>query len=174
VTTAFVMSSGSATAAVRASPAFPAVFPAVGIDGGPLFDGGVVDNTLINHAISRGADRVVVLSTGDTCALTETPTSGITSAVHAPALLIQQRLALDVSAAHDNVDLVVLPPLCPLSESATNFGHSGELVACAGQAAGLWLDEGGDRLEHPERFLSRLTHDVATSTFADVSGGHTA
>jgi hypothetical protein len=41
-------------------------------------------------------------------------------------------------------------------------------------AADRWPNEGGDRLEHPGRFPSRPTHDVATSTFADASEGHAA
>jgi NTE family protein len=154
---------------------FPALFPAVEMDGDPLFDRGVVDNTSINHTTSLAADRDVVLPTGYACALTETLIRVITSAVHALTLLIQQRLVLDVGAAHDHVDLVVLPRLSPLSESATNFRHSGELIARAGHAADRWPNKGGDRLEHPERFPSRPTDDdVATSTFADASERHTA
>jgi NTE family protein len=88
--------------------------------------------------------------------------------------LIRQRQLHEGGAPHDHAELLVLPPPCPLSASATDFRHSGELIARAEQVARRWLDEGGDRMEHPERFLTRQTHHGATSTFADASGGHAA
>jgi NTE family protein len=153
-----LLSSGPAAEAVMASAAIPAVFPAVEIDGRALFDGGVVNNTPISHAIDLGADRVVVLPTGYACALDEAPRSALASAVHALTLLVQQRLVLDVTAAHHRVELVVLPPLCPLAVSASDFRHGDELVRRARNAAGAWLDEGGAKVEHPEQFLALHHH----------------
>ena len=91
------------------------MFPTVTIDGQVLFDGGVADNTPISQAVAAGADRVVVLPAGVACALPHPPRSALAVAVHALTLLIEQRLMLDVAAYHDQVDLVVLPPLCPLT-----------------------------------------------------------
>jgi NTE family protein len=78
--------------------------------------------------------------------------------VHALTLLIEQRLILDVAAYHDQVELVVLPPLCPLSVSSTDFRAARMLIDRARSAADRWLDAGSHRLPHPERFLSLHTH----------------
>jgi hypothetical protein len=52
----------------------------------------------------------------------------------------------------------VLPPLCPLSISSTDFRHGALLVEGARTATERWLDEGGPRLAHPERFFSLRGH----------------
>jgi NTE family protein len=165
-----VLSTGDAREAILASAAIPAVFPAVTIEGRPLFDGGVANNAPISHAVALGATRVVVLPTGYACALTEAPRSALGNAVHALTLLIQQRLVLEVAAFQDRVELVVLPPLCPLAVSSADFRHGAELVTRAREASGRWLDEGKHCLPHPERFLS--LHDHAPT--GHTSGGHAA
>jgi len=49
-------------------------------------------------------------------------------------------------------------PLCPLSVSPLDFTQAGELIGRAYQETSTWLDERGDRLPHPERFLSPHDH----------------
>jgi len=172
--TEVVLSTGDPRPAVLASASIPAVLPAVEIDGQMLFDGGVADNTPISQAVAMGADRVVVLPAGVACALEAVPRSALGTAVHAISLLIEQRLMLDVAAYHDQVDLVVLPPLCPLAVSSADFRHARELITRARRATHGWLDEGGHRRPHPERFLSLHTHRGAVTAPADCHGGHAA
>ena len=154
-----VLAAGELAPAVLASASIPAVLPHVEIDGRVLFDGGVADNTPISQAVALGADRVVVLPAGVACALPRPPRSALGTAVHALTLLIEQRLALDVAAFHERVDLVVLPPLCPLAVSSADFRHADRLIDRAHVATGRWLDAGNHRLPHPERFLSLHHHD---------------
>jgi NTE family protein len=156
--TEVVLSRGDATEAVLASAAIPGIFPSVTIDGRALFDGGIADNTPISQAVALGADRVVVLPAGVSCALPSPPRSAIATAVHALTLLIEQRLILDVAAYHDRVELIVLPPLCPLSVASVDFRSAGVLIARAAATARDWLDAGNHRLPHPERFLSLHSH----------------
>jgi NTE family protein len=156
--TEVVLSRGDPVDAVLASAAIPAVFPTVTIDGRVLFDGGVADNTPVSQAIALGADRVVVLPAGVACALPEPPRAAIATAVHALTLLIEQRLVLDVAAYHDQVDIVVLPPLCPLSVSSSDFRAAALLIERARAATTRWLDAGNHLLPHPERFLSLHEH----------------
>jgi NTE family protein len=161
--TEVVLSSGDPHAAVLASAAIPAVLPSVTIDGRVLFDGGVANNTPISQAVALGADRVVVVPAGVACALPKAPRSAVATAVHALTLLIEQRLVLDVAAYQDEVELVVLPPLCPLSVSSSDFRAARLLIERARTSTTRWLDAGNHRLPHPERFLSlhphpRLTH----------------
>ena len=169
-----LLSHGDTAPAVLASASIPAVLPPVDIDGRALFDGGVADNTPISQAVALGADRVVVVPAGVACALPRPPRSALATAVHALSLLIEQRLVHDVAAYHDRVDLVVLPPLCPLVVSSLDFGRAPELIDRARRATHRWLDEGGHRRPHPERFLSLHTHVTTATASTDCHGGHAA
>lgn len=167
-----LLSSGRASTAVLASAAIPAVFPAVDVDGRVLFDGGVANNAPISHAVALGADRVIVLPTGYACALPHPPTSALGAAVHALTLLVQQRLILDVAAHRDDADIVVLPPLCPLAVSSTDFGHGAELITRGRDTAGAWLDdpEAHDGVS-PERVLSLHGHRHGATKGRTIAAG---
>lgn len=156
-----LISSGDARSAVLASAAIPAVFPSVEREGRVLMDGGVANNTAVSHAIALGADRVVVLPAGFACALTQAPATPLAAAMHALTLLIEQRLIVEVAHLTDRAEIIVLPPLCPLSVSAIDFGMSSELMARAQRASGEWLDTGRHHLPHPERFLALHSHGWA-------------
>lgn len=158
-----LLSSGDARSAILASAAIPAVFPTVEREGRLLMDGGVANNTAVSQAVALGADRVVVLPTGFSCALLTPPATPLGSALHALTLLIEQRLIVEVAHFADRADIIVLPPLCPLSVSAIDFGASEALMSQAHRASAEWLDAGRHRLPHPERFLSLHSHRWAQS-----------
>ncbi|MGE3447787.1 MAG: patatin-like phospholipase family protein [Microbacteriaceae bacterium] len=155
-----VLSAGDPVDAILASAAIPAVFPSVHIDGRDLIDGGVADNAAVSQAVGLGADVVYVLPTGYACALDEAPSSQLSSALQALTLLIEQRLIIEVAHFAEHSDIRVLPPLCPLSVSSTDFRHGALLVERARTATERWLDDGGPRLAHPERFLSLHRHAI--------------
>ncbi|MGB3410688.1 MAG: patatin-like phospholipase family protein [Microthrixaceae bacterium] len=152
------LSSGKASRAILASTAIPAIYPSVRIDGKDLMDGGVADNSSVSLAVKLGADAIYVLPTGYTCALDEPPSNPLASAMHALTLLIEQRLILEVATLGDQVDMKVIPPLCPLSVSSTDFRHSKELIKRARQESEKWLNGPGITHDHPEQFLSLHTH----------------
>lgn len=156
--TEIVLAHGDPVPAVLASAAIPAVFPTVTIDGRVLFDGGVANNTPISQAVALGADRVVVLPAGVACALPHPPRAAVATAVHALTLLIEQRVMLDVAAYHDRVELIVLPPLCPLSVSSSDFRAGPLLIERGRTTTTRWLDAGNHHLPHPERFLALHQH----------------
>ena len=156
---------------VRVSGVAPVVLPAPSRIAGALWD---FRADAARHAIptiiaASPATRVVVLPTGYACALTSAPRSALGSAIHALTLLIQQRLVLGVAAFEDRVGLVVLPPLCPLAVSSSDFRHADELIARSHAASAAWLDEGAHRQPHPARHLSLHDHPIDTT-----SGGHAA
>jgi NTE family protein len=153
-----LLSGGDALSAVLASSAVPAVLPPVHRDGRTLVDGGLADNAAISQAIELGADRVYVLPTGYACALLAPPARPLAVAVQALSLLVQQRLISDVRLYADRVDLVVLPPLCPLNISSIDFRHAPELIRRAHAAATDWLDSGAAERPHPERILGLHGH----------------
>jgi NTE family protein len=82
----------------------------------------------------------------------------VATAVHALTLLIEQRLVLDVATYRDQVELLVVPPLCPLSISSVDFRSAALLIERAETATNRWLDAGNHRLPRPERFLSLHSH----------------
>lgn len=153
-----LLSHGDALSAVLASTAIPGVFAPVQRDGLTLIDGGLADNAAISQAVALGADRVYVLPTGYACALAAPPSRPIGVALQALGLLIQERLINDVALYADRVELIVLPPLCPLAVSPVDFSRSRELVRQARAEAGEWLDSGTPAPRHPERLLSLHDH----------------
>lgn len=122
------LSSGDAPEAVMASAAIPGIFPPVERDGNLLIDGGVADNTPIVHAIELGAERVYVLPTGVACDLREAPRGAVDMLLHAMSLLIMRRMLVEVEQLRDRVELIVLPPPCPLTITPIDFSHGDELV----------------------------------------------
>jgi NTE family protein len=153
-----VLSEGDAVSAVLASTALPGILPTVQRDGLSLVDGGLADNAAISVAVALGADTVFVLPTGYSCALTQPPTSALAVAIQSLGLLIQQQLIRDVAHFAEHVDLKVLPPLCPVAVSPSDFRQARSLIERADAASGRWIDDGGLDLPHPERFLSLHRH----------------
>ncbi len=134
-----LLSSGDAVDAITASAAIPAVFPPVNINGRYYMDGGVVNNTPLSHAVTLGADRVWVLQTGYSCALSRPPRGALAMALHALNLAINQRLAADITRFEGVVELHVIPQPCPLSVSPVDFSQSAELIERSYAAARTWL-----------------------------------
>jgi NTE family protein len=137
------LASGPVVPALLASAAIPAVFPVVPIDGRHLIDGGVANNTPISTAVDLGATRVIVLPTGTSCALATPPRGAVALALHALNLLVMRQLSKDIERFGDRAELVVLPPLCPLTTNAYDFSHSRELIHRAEAATRLWLMKNG-------------------------------
>ncbi len=150
-----LLSSGPTVTTVLASSAIPAVFPPVLIDGTPYMDGGVVNNTPISHAVDLGADEIWILPAGIACGLDEAPTSALAIALQAVSVLINRRLQRDISEFEDRCDLRVVPPLCPVMVSPSDFGRARELIDRAYVSTADWLRaprESGDLaavLQHP-------------------------
>jgi NTE family protein len=169
-----VLTTGDAISAVLASAAIPAVFAPVEREGRILMDGGVANNAAVSHAVALGADRVVVLPAGFACALAKPPVSPLAAAMHALTLLIEQRLIVEVAHLAARADIIVLPPLCPLSVSAIDFRWADDLMTRARTTAAAWLDAGNHLLPHQERFLSMHTHRWAHGPDAVPATGSAA
>ena len=158
------VSTGPVSTGVLASAAIPGVFPAVLTAGRYLIDGGVAPHPGVTQAVDSGATVIYVLPTGTSCALPRPPASAIGSALHALTLLLQQRLAREMSSLTGAATIRILPPLCPLSVSAADFTHSGELIARARQTSLDWIHGGAIDHPSPERFLAAHSHRRPTPT----------
>lgn len=136
------LSQGNAVDAIMASAAIPGIFPPVRIGEKLLMDGGVVENTPIGHAVSLGATTVYVLPSGGACSIEKVPKSALGMALHAILLAISQRIAFDIERYDSRVDLKVVPPLCPMAISPTDFSHAAELITRARARTEDWLAQG--------------------------------
>lgn len=141
-----VLDKGSVVDALLASSALPAVFPPVVVGGRALADGMLVSHTPISVAVGRGASRVIVLPTGHACAIDRVPEGAIASALHALNLIIARQLTADAERVGREVDLVFVPPLCPLDVHAHDFSRTPELIERAAESTREWLKNGG--MEH--------------------------
>ena len=134
-----LVSSGNAVDAIIASASIPAVLPPVRVGTRELVDGGVVNNTPISHAVALGATTVWVLPAGFACALPEPPRGVLAMALHALTLTINARLASDIEQFEPEIELRVVPPLCPVTVSPVDFSHSAQLIDRAYESTCHWL-----------------------------------
>ena len=137
------LSSGSVVDAILASTAIPGVFPAVDINGEALMDGAVAANTPVRLAADLGASRIIILPTGYACALKEPPRRAIARALHAVTLMIAWQLIYELERMSDDIQIHLVPTLCPLAVSPFDFSKSKELIERAAQSTQKWIEEGG-------------------------------
>jgi NTE family protein len=150
------LSEGDAETAVLASAAIPGVYPAITRDGFELVDGGVANNTPISDAAELGATTIYVLPTGITCELPKPPNAAIPMLVHAITLLINQRLADDIERLSQEVELIVLPPPCPLEVLPSDFSQAAKLIEQSYELAANALDHNDPAGHWTPRSLERL------------------
>lgn len=136
------LSHGDAVDAIMASAAIPGIFPPVRVGKRLLMDGGVVENTPIGHAVALGATTVFVLPSGGACSVEKVPGGALGMALHAILLAVSQRIAFDIERYDSCVDLKVVPPLCPLAISPSDFSHGAELITRARARTEEWLARG--------------------------------
>jgi NTE family protein len=142
---------------VLASSAIPGVYPSIEFEGEDLVDGGICNNTAISDAAMLGATRIYVLPTGLPCELAAPPRGAIQMLVHAITLLINQRLVEDIQRFSDKAELIVLPPPCPVTVLASDFGHAEELIEQSYELASGALDHPDPAAYSTPRALRRLT-----------------
>ena len=137
------LSSGPAVDAVLASCAIPGAFPPVRLGEHHLVDGAVASNTPIRVALELGASRLLVLPSGYACALESPPRGAVATALHAITLMIAHQLVMDLERCGGKVEIVTVPPLCPLAVSPYDFSRAGELIERSAEQTRRWLQKGG-------------------------------
>ena len=137
------LSSGPAVDAILASTAIPGVFPAMNINGEALMDGAVAADTPVRLAADLGASRIIILPTGYACALKEPPKRAIARALHAITLMIAWQLIYELERMPEDIQVHLVPTLCPLAVSPFDFSKSTELIERAAQSTQKWIEEGG-------------------------------
>lgn len=137
------LSSGPAVDAILASTAIPGVFPPVNINGEALMDGAIAANTPVRLATELGASQIIILPTGYACALKQPPTRAIGKALHAITLMIAWQLIYELERMPENIQVHLVPTLCPLAVSPFDFSKAKELIELAAQSTKKWIEEGG-------------------------------
>ena len=137
------LSNGPAVNAILASTAIPGVFPPVNVNGEALMDGAIAANTPVRLASELGATRIIILPTGYACALKQPPMRAIGKALHAITLMIAWQLIYDLERMPENIQVHLVPTLCPLAVSPFDFSRAKELIELAVQSTKKWIDEGG-------------------------------
>jgi NTE family protein len=139
---------GPAAEAVLASAAIPGVFPPVPWEDRSLVDGGVLSHTPIAAAAALGAARIVVLPTGYPCAPEGLPAATpLGVALHALSLLIAHQLVADIERFSSELDLHVVPPLCPIRGPMYDFSQVGDWIDRAYASTREWIRTGGLKRE---------------------------
>jgi NTE family protein len=163
------LSSGPAVRALLASSAIPGVFPAVQIQGRHVVDGGVANHTPISAAVDLGATRLVVLPTGYSCTLESPPRRAITAALHALNILISRQLTDDIRRYRHAVEIVVVPPLCPLGVSPYDFSAVGSLIERAERATADWLRNDVEQVDGVPHQLPPHTHHHGVAPYGPLA-----
>ena len=165
------LSSGPAVQALLASAAIPGVFPAVQMAGRHVVDGGVANHTPISAAVELGATRLVVLPTGYSCALESPPRRAIAAALHALNILIARQLTDAIRRYRSVVEIVVVPPLCPLGVSPYDFNSVGALIDRAHRSTEDWLRDGVEQVDGVPHQFEPHTHDHSAAPYGPASLG---
>lgn len=137
------LSGGPAVEAILASTAIPGVFPPVQIDGDVLMDGAIAANTPVRLAAELGASRIIILPTGYACALKEPPRTVIGKALHAITLMITWQLMHELEVIPQEIEVHLVPTLCPLAILPFDFSASRQLIERAAESSTKWIEAGG-------------------------------
>lgn len=138
-----IVSSGNVLDAVLASAAIPGVFPAVSLLGRVLVDGAVAASTPVSVAVELGATRVIVLPCGFACAGKSVSRHALGRAMHAITLMSSRQLRYDFDRHSPAVEMHIVPPLCPLSQSPYDYSNGADLIARARESTRSWVLGGG-------------------------------
>ncbi len=159
-----VQSAGSVIEALLASAAIPGVFPARRLDGRHAVDGGVANHTPLSVAVELGATRLVVLPTGYSCTLAEPPRGVIGIALHGLNLLIARHLVAAIRHYRSMVEVIVVPPLCPLGVAPYDFASAPALIDRAQASTEDWLAHGVETIDGAPHQLPPHSHRGEAAT----------
>jgi NTE family protein len=162
------LSSGPAAEAILASCAIPAAFPPVRIGESYLIDGAIAANTPVTAAVELGASRIIVLPTGFACSLKAPPATAVGRGFQAINLLVARQLVRDLQhlAAAAQVEVITVPPLCPIAVSPYDFSRADELIGRAADNTRRWLQSGGLTRQRIPRALRPHSEGVGTTVSA--------
>lgn len=154
---------GELAPALLASTAIPGIFPPVKINATRYVDGGLVATVPIRAALDMGANSIVVLDAGSTCA-PEPPrhiADLLISTLHAA---FRQRVRAEAPMIADIRPVLYLSSPCPITRSPYDFRGTPALIEAAAQTARDFLEHcpiprrgemcGGPHFHHADEQLA--------------------
>jgi NTE family protein len=138
-----VLSEGPAAQAIIASTAIPGAFAPIPYEDFYLADGAISSNTPVRVAVSKGANRLIILPTGYACAPHAPPVGAVANALHALTLLIARQLVAELEGLDPSIEYFVVPPLCPLVGSPYDFSRTADHIERAIHSTDAWLAQNG-------------------------------
>jgi NTE family protein len=142
-----VFRAGKLTPALLASTAIPGVFPSVKIDGREHMDGGIVDNTPFDVAISDGAREIVAISLMAGGENATAPTTWPELIARTLQLSLHHQMLSDYERLRSRARIVVI---CPVTSPTATWEMKREnldaVVESSRQAAAALLAQRGSRL----------------------------
>ena len=103
----------------------------------------IAANTPVRLAAELGASRIIILPTGYACALPEPPRTVIGKALHAITLMIAWQLMHELEVIPREIEVHLVPTLCPLAISPLDFSASRQLIERAAESSRKWIESGG-------------------------------
>jgi NTE family protein len=82
--------------------------------------------------------------------------------MHAVNLLVMRQLVSDIEHFANRVELIVLPPVCPVTVSSYDFSQTAELVRRAEARTRQWLQRNGLQSRGAPEELFAHQHEHAT------------
>lgn len=112
-----------------ASTAIPGVYPPVEIDGASYIDGGFTSNVPLLAARRMGAQSMIVLDVGGSCAPHEEPHHIAEMLVTAIRASLRTRVLLEIPAVAAEAPVLYLPSPCLEKNPLLDFSSSVQLIA---------------------------------------------
>lgn len=134
-----VIKVGPAVEAVLASAAIPAIYPPVQWENDYLVDGSVAGHIPLEPALEAGIQRVIVLPTGFTCSRTEPPRGPVSMALQSVHIMLGRQLHTAIQLFGSKMDLIVVPPLCPVDTLMNDFNNTADFIQRAYDQTRTWL-----------------------------------
>ena len=111
--------------------------------GAPAILRAAPSGTPVKVAVSKGANRLIVMPTGYACAAQAPPVGAVANALHALTLLIARQLISELEGLDPGIEYYVVPPLCPLVGSPYDFSRSADHIERAIKSTEGWLVRNG-------------------------------
>lgn len=137
-----VLSAGPVAEAILASSAVPVAFAPVEIGQRYLSDGALAAITPLKVAADLGARRIILLPVSVACAMASPPRGPLALISHAVTLMMARQVLADCRLLGTSVEIIVVPPLCPLDGSPHSFSETAKLIDRAYASTDAWLTQG--------------------------------
>lgn len=135
-----IVRDGPLLPALLASAAIPGVFPPVDLNGRRLYDGGLVANVPMRHAVQMGARSLVVLDCNFPGQLPGSTDTIADILLYTAMVAMRAQSVLEAPVVAAEIPVVYLPGPAPKLMSPLDFTYTAELIEASYVTARSFLD----------------------------------